>query len=693
LKGRSYLIATLVITLVFVAISSGCGGGAMPIKAVSLQSGGLQESFSLYYPVSYNAAGHVPPYQISPGLSNVSGMTGISLPSDAQAALAQKGFILMKGSEETLSAIYQKIPGAKFVTLDSLFYALRALSDYSMFFLEKESLGEDLKNLVSSLGSTLKSIYDGSQGTLREAAAKDLGFIDVAARLLDAQSPIVAEVGERVDKEVALIAGHQGTAVSPLFGFEEDYALYTPTGHYIGDAELERYYQAITWLSEVRFAPRPGTSAIEMLRGRNSTRQALLLVAALQAGSAGQDDLRLWDRIYQPSAFLTGIPGSLNVYTYGKIAVDKFGHDLQLSRLGDDEQIDSFIEAVLAQAALTSSAGSDEASQAFTLFAQRPDLTQKIFQKLVEPAVPDRTMPRSLDVAAAYGSERAFEIMDQLYRETQYESYVENIRVLRRDAYLNPLQTHESAYLSTLDSLRVFLKPPPDGYPAFMRNTAWQDRDVYSFLAGWSELEKGTLVWKKMDSPAPGLPAPPATTSKGYVEPRPESLALIAATLDMLKRGLNERGMATKEMNDRMDLLHELLLDFKGMAEKELNGQALSSDEYAEVAGFGDSLAYITTLPVPGEEQSSLRPSPALITDLYVDKTDQETLQGGLGTPNICYIVVPIDGKPSLAAGGGFSYYELVEPTDQKASDTSWSEAQSSGQLPAQPAWASSFLR
>jgi hypothetical protein len=180
---------------------------------------------------------------------------------------------------------------------------------------------------------------------------------------------------------------------------------------------------------------------------------------------------------------------------------------------------------------------------------------------------------------------------------------------------------------------------------------------------------------------------------KGYVEPRPEALALLAAQVDILKRGLSERGLATPEIGDRAGLLYKLLVDFKDMAEKELNGQALSGDDYAEIAGYGNALEYITTFPVRGQDQRSQSASIACITDLYTDPVTQEALQAGLGKPSVYYVVAPVEGKPTLTIGAGFSYYELLGPVDKKFTDSSWGREVVAGQAQAQPAWTSSFLR
>lgn len=693
LRGRAFLVILLVLMLPLASIMSGCGGGGgAAIKEVNLQPGGMQEVFSLYYPVPFDAAGHLPAYQVSPGLSNVAGIAGVSLPAGAPSELAQKGFYITAGSEEQISDVYQKMPAAKFITVDAVVAACRVLDEYTMLFLEKEMLADDLKSLVSSLFATMQGMYQGTQGSVRDAALNDLGFLGVAAMLLGLDANIPSEVAGAVDKELSLISAHKARAVSPLFSSQADYSIYAPEGHYQGD--LEGYFQALTWMSQGYFSPRPGATPSETTRGRNSTRQALLLVAALHGTIvSGRQALKVWDQIYQPTCFLNGVTNELNVYTYGKVAVDKYGSNLQLSRLGDDSLIDSFIESVLQQASL---GGLDDAQDvsggSFTLFAPRPKADAKIFGELVDPAVPDRTMPRGLDVPAAYGSDRALEILDKQYKDTQYESYEANLRGLRRESSLNPLQTHSSVYSSTISALRVLLKPAPEGYPAFMRNTSWQDKDIYSFLAGWTELEKKALDFQENPYAAPDAPGPTSSSSKGYVEPRPEIFALLAATIDTLKRGLSEREMVFKEITDRLELLDRMLLAFKTIAEKELGNQPISSEENTLIAGFGDDFKYLTTFPI-SDGQDSQSAQLSLLRDLYGDAVNGEVLQAGLGKPNLYYVIVPINGSLTLAIGAGFSYFESVKAVDQKLTDASWRESVNTGQLPPQPAWCTSFLK
>jgi hypothetical protein len=692
--SHSRAVGMLAVISVLMLAFQGCGPGGQAIKRVTLEPGGMQEIFSLYYPVPFDASGHLSAQPAS-NLSGVANMSDFSLPPEALSMLSQQGFVLMKGNDEQMAEAYRKIQGPKFITLDSAAYAFRVLGDYALLAVELKSLNEDLKDLVSALFSSLQGIYEGNQGSVREAALTDLGFIGVAARLLGSRAQVPQPVAEAVDKEMALIAGHSGSAVSPLWGSKEDYSLYAPFGHYDDGGELESYYQALTWLQEADFAPRPGPSPSEIERGHKATRQALLLVAALQQNDRkAQQAMKLWDEIYQVEGFLSGVPGPLNVYSYNRLAAGQFGRELELSRLADDSQIEAFTASVLEEASFsgTDSQGGNP-DLAFHLFAPRPDVSSRIFAQLVDPAVPERKMPRILDVPSAYGSDRAFNILDKLYKDTKYESYADNVRKLGKEAYLNPLQTHSCMYLAGMDASRALLKPPAAGYPGFMQSNAWQDRDLFSYLGQWVLLEKQSVSWKIMDIPAPDAVVPSTSTIPGYVEPRPEAFALLAAATDTLQRGFSERGLAIKDVNDRLAALNQILLALKVMAEKELRGQPLSAEDNGVIANFGNTLKYLTTAPVPGDPQRSQTPATGPVADLYVDSFNQQTLQAGLGRPTVCYVIAWADGKPTLLRGAGFSCYEAVKATEQKYDDSTWAAYFDSGQAPDLPAWTATFFK
>ena len=701
-RGRGKVIALAALLPLLLTLPLGCGGGGKEaISEVVLTNLALRDSFALCYPVLATTSPRIPGYAVRPDLSNVAGMGQASLPPGASKALAEKGFVVTPGAVAQIYQVYQNTAGPKFVTVDALLHAFHVLCGYALRDMEQGVLQADLEGLVGALFHAVEGMFRGSRGRVREAACEDLAYLGVAARLLGVEAEVPPEVAGRVEEELGLILDHSDTATSPLFGYPEDYGQYAPRGHYAAAGDLGRYFQAMTWLGRMGFHADPGSRPSDIAAGRKMTRQALLLVAALHMGEVeGKPALAAWDRVYQSTAFLVGLSRDLDAYLYSRLMGEVFGRRFPLERLEDDAAVDDFVARVLAEqpsgVGSEHGSGGDKEAGAFRLFGRPCARDAYIFRALVADGVADRFMPRGLDVPAAFGSDRALAILDEVYGETVHAGYAENLQRLRGElANIDPAQARSSVYSSWLDALRVLLRPCGEGYPAFMGGVAWQDRDLYAYLGAWAELHHDTAFITGQGAEA-GLGQPPTGGAvKGYVEPRPEAFARLASTADMLRRGVEERNLAGAAVRERLDALYELLVGLKTMAEKELRNEPLSGDEYQAIADIGATLQYLTTFPASGEDGQATETDPSLaqVAEVYADATFGEVLEAAVGRPAVYYVIAPVEGKPTLTVGAGFTYYELVRPTGGRLTDQAWQEMLDTAQAPAPPAWTDSFLR
>lgn len=698
MRERRRIRFTLACLLTLLLFPASCGGtGTVEIALSPIPPRG---SFALYYPVQSSTAPRVPAYAVSPDLSNVAGAAGAGLPAGLVRALGTQGCAATPGGEDRLYEVYRDREGAKFVTVDAMLQAFNLLSSYALREMESERFRPDLRSLVASLHAGMEGMYDGADGRVRDAAAQVLAYLGVAARLLGLEADVPPEVKAEVDDELALIAGHAGPAASPIFGYGEDYGQYSPHGHYGGDPGLEGYFQAITWLGRMGFYPSPGSGPADILRGRDMTRQAILLVGALHMGEVeGEPALKAWDRIYQPTAFLLGTSGGLDVYDFTRLIGEVYGSRFPLGRLADEATLDVLIDRVLeeggAPPATIGVPGEDEGGGgvSFSLFGQRCAPDSHIFQQLVADEVPGRLMPRGLDLPAALGSDRALEILTDVYGEAKYPEYAVKVDELRRgSALIDPAQAHTSVYGAWTEIMRPMLEPCGEGFPAFMRSQAWLDRGLYAFLGSWAELRHDTVLYAGPGNEAGTAPAQNA--QKGYVEPLPDAYARLAAITDMLERGLSDRDLASPAVEERLGRLYRLLLGLQAMAEKELRNEPLTPEEYQIIADIGGTLEYLATFPRgKGEDAPRSGGSTALVTDVHVDPAYGEVLEAAVGRPCVVYVIAPVEGTPTLAVGAGYSYYELVRPMEERLSDAAWREMVEAGRLPQDPAWTATFLR
>ncbi len=675
------------------------GGGAEDIGVITLRgSTVLPETLALYYPIPVSAAPRAAPYTIPYGLSGVAGVNRSSLPPQVISSLQARGFAATVGWEhEHLSSVYQNLPGAPLVTVDAVLEAFYGMCAGIRLRLERGRLREDLERLLSSLLPVLEDIYAVSRGAIQEAAGRDLAFLGVAAYLLGLEVSLPPEVGEMVDAEIRLHEQGAESGMSPIFGYVVDYRKFRPPEGYLEDRSLQGYYRSMSWLGGMDFRPLWGESEEDKRAGKDMTRRAALLVGALHRGEVeGEPALLVWERIYQVSRFLGGNTLSLSVASCGHLMREELGETFPVSRLEEEEVVGRLARRFHDEAGRAAAGGvfGRERSPGFRLVETFIDPGEAIFRELTGEEVPGRKMPRGLDLPAVLGSDRALRIVQDFYGEAGNEDYAESMRRMRGEyGNAGESRTRTNLFWSRVSDARELFRTPGEGYPTFMRNEAWQDRDVYLFLSSWVRALafargiglQGIAVEDRAQfgSPANG----------GYVEPRPSIYARLAADADVLRRGLRERGFLDAGAEEKLKSFYDVCLALKGAAERELRGDPLTEEEYALIGGFGKTLRDLVSFDwedAKGEERAFV---PVVVVDAYRDPSYGDFLQFGLGRPCLYYAVVPVRGKLTLVVGAGYSYYETVRTVSARFTVESWREALTSGERLESPAWTASFLQ
>src|SRR3990170_5599625 len=88
-----------------------------------------------------------------------------------------------------------------------------------------------------------------------------------------------------------------------------------------------------------------------------------------------------------------------------------------------------------------------------------------------------------------------------------------------------------------------------EAYPDFMRTEAWTAKGHQSGFGSYAELKHDTILYTKQAVAEGGadVPIPPR---RNWVEPEPVAFARLVAVADLTRRGLDERGLLTKESAD-----------------------------------------------------------------------------------------------------------------------------------------------
>jgi hypothetical protein len=582
-----------------------------------------------------------------------------------------------------------------------------------------------LRDLNQALLAQTDSQYQVLRGTgWEDAARRTVAFVGVASKLLDPDVQVPDYAADLVEAELALVEDAAGILPSPLFpGLEygEDYTQYIPRGHYTKSDELKAYFKSMMWYGRMTFRLKTDDPEV----GRAETRSALLLVHALRTAEVSQRPaLEAWADLYNPTVFFVGRSDDLTVLQYIEVIDAVYGEGVILTALADDALLDTFIEAAnklppprILGMVIMDTDEIEETTKGLRFMGQRFVPDAYIFRQLIYRNVGTREhrrgLPKGLDLLAAMGSERAYQILDEM-GETAYEKYPQQMaKVQDWVSGLSVEEWTETLYNSWLYCFHPLLEVPGEGYPAFMRSPAWVDKQLHTVLGSWAELKHDTILYAKQvyaelgAGPMPPEPVPP----KGYVEPVPRFYARLAALTAMTRQGLGSRGLLVEQDDYSLQRLEELARAFQTMAEKELRGESLTEEEYAIIRFYGGELEHLTMAAADtpagepgGQAYMEEEPQAAVIADVATDPDPEGdgipnpvVLEEAVGRVNEIHVVVPVveeDGTIYLqvAKGGVFSYYEFPWPAEDRLTDEKWRQMLDEGQAPPPPEWISSFF-
>jgi len=663
--------------------------------------------------------------QVKPtkGMANVTNLAQYdeyALSAEAKALLEKNGFVVVPSVHAEYFAQYESNRyqfKPNFVTTDAMLHEYHVLFDHLLENIERGALIGEAKLVTDGMLAASEAQLAKVRGTEWEnAARRNAAFFAVGRRLLDPEAPLPAEVKDLVERELALIDAHAGLAESPIMNLgaspsvaidspagtldlemlKEDYSQYVPRGHYDRDERLARYFKAMMWYGRMTFR----------LKEADETRSALLMTLALDQG---KNALR-WNRIYEPTVFFVGKSDDIT-YLQVKSLVDAiYGGDPDL---GDAAKFQALRDelAKLDPPKVNSipifnkdiQPDREKEIKGFRFMGQRFTVDAGIMQRLVDRDVPGRMLPKGLDVPAALGSEEAYGLLKAM-GETKYGKYDANMAALREHLAAEPDSTWtQNLYWGWVHALRALIDPPQEGYPWFMRNTAWTRKQLVTFLGSWTELKHDTILYaKQVYAELGGGPGPEAGDDRGYAEPNPKLYARLAALMRMTREGLEERGMLSPGDKDSLERMEKLAGDLQDISIKELTGEALSDADYETIRTFGGQLEHIwletnseNIRKMGGSARDYLDENPApIVADVATDPNGT-VLEEATGYGWTIYALVPVDGKLRIASGVVYSQYEFPWPLDDRLTDKRWRDLIGGGvggKAPATHAWTSVFV-
>jgi len=307
-----------------------------------------------------------------------------------------------------------------------------------------------------------------------------------------------------------------------------------------------------------------------------------------------------------------------------------------------------------------------------------------------------RGFPRGLDIMAIFGSERAKEILKEL-GDTDYSDYEKKFSELKKEIDSLPQdEWFKNIYWNWLYTLKSLLGEFGNGYQKFMTTEAWQDKELNTALASWTELRHDTILYVKQSYTMAELgDGGDEVKIVGYVEPIPEFYQRLLNLTRMTKSGLNY--LLTKDqlenlnINNSLDRLDSILAKLLEISEKELKNQSLSDKEYDFIKNFGKSSTWlIEAIAGQGDVDQDVFKS-VLVADVHTDGNTKKVLEEGVGYIKTLVVAYKLpEGHILLGVGPAFSYYEFKQPMENRLTDENW-RTMLDTEHPSEPEWISSF--
>ncbi|MCR5301106.1 MAG: DUF3160 domain-containing protein [Lachnospiraceae bacterium] len=622
----------------------------------------------------------VPQIKVKEDLSNLFNRDDYDyLSKEMKKKLSDNGFAVSGGAGYEFFEVYENnryFQFPNFVTVDSLMHTYHLYFAHLMRNVEKSYLYMDLKRLTSDMQAESFEQYKALKGTeWEEAAKRNVEFFSVGAVLLDDKARMPKEVAKTVKSQYDLIMDASGIESCVITGDDEDYTQYKPRGYYEGDKTLEQYFRAMMWYGRVHFDQ----------KNEDLDRSALLMTLAIK--DAGYDD---WDAIYTVTSFFAGASDDLGYNDLMPVIEDIYGKKVSTKDLVSEkaswkkflDKISDLRAPRINSVPIADTKEDDNVIGGFRFMGQRFSIDETIMQELTYRRVGEfededkRLLPDFLDVPAALGSEKAYELLKDMGAD-KYKNYNRNLNNLKKEFANNdnPLW-NASLYAGWLNTLRPLLEEKGKGYPFFMQNDEWTKKDLETFAGSYTELKHDTVLYSKQMMAEMGGDWDEDKDYRGYVEPEPLVYSRFEALAESTLKGLDRLGYLKKSDKENLSRLSKLAGDLKTISVKELENKKLKDSEYELIEIYGGELEHFwldVMKAQTGDEYPSTANYPApLVVDVATDPNGR-ILEMATGEPSEILVVVPVEGKPRIATGSVYSFYQFERSlSDGRLTDDEW---------------------
>jgi hypothetical protein len=636
-----------------------------------------------------------------------------NLTAQQEQMLKEYGFTIAEISYERFEDFYyDKVYGPDlpvFVTTDSILHLFHVVFDCSLRMIENQTFYPMISEVTQyafqkSLNDYNTITHDNSMkywairnATVYFAVAMSLISGENATVPSELSSDISFFLNEIWAEEPRFIEAGYWQYPGDTVILEYDFTQFKVRGHYLGEPTLERYFRTMMWYGNFPvFIPRTEENYVW---GKSHIDTATIVYAR---DILKQNSLYFnkWMTLYNVTNALVGESDSINPLSLEVALHNVFGERAQyievvatpsgLAELSVELAKPEYEQRILGQALISNNLD-DEVRYpiVFQFMGQRYVPDSFMFQMLCwdktgfNSADKRRLMPKSLDLFAVLGSERAYQL---LTADHDYENYTENLATLKSTfENLTEDEWSHSSYMVWIYSLQSLVNVEVnDSYPDFMRSLAWQDEKLNTASGSWSQLRHDTLLYAKQ----PYIPAYVCSYPEAFVEPYPtfynRMQRLGERTIEAISILSSE--VVNPVIMSSLQKMSNIAQQLEIISNKELMKQPLSTEENAFIkqivwnCGSGGFIGwYVDTIHAVTQaaNYTSLLNVPVIADVATFPPGDlwdpPQILHAGVGYVNALVVLYPkIDGTLVAAVGPVFSYYEFPLIGTKRLNDDEW---------------------
>ncbi|GAB5527552.1 MAG: hypothetical protein Roseis2KO_54240 [Roseivirga sp.] len=595
------------------------------------------------------------------------------------ADLSKNNFSLVAANRSMPFYIYDKnaynyIP--HYITTDLYLFILHKYFGKFLENLDENYLSKRLITMVDQLRPEL-SVADYSDETADGALAWAETYLNLTHFALTGEKTENPVSFKAVyDRETESIMSLEG---APAFIQNEliNYAELSPRGHYTKTDDLANYFKAFKWISlngadidkddELR-----GMIALAyFIKTSEKAMAAYHGFTGVVEKIAGQEDNVSIKDLLPLLDEKKSLPELLGSASVGEVRA-------KLKSL-DKEKIKAVLGPLFP--------GKENETTRLYFLSSTYSISAEVFSKLVHINGDDsrRPFPKALDMPAVFRDKTAEKIIMQEYNDgSKWTDYPGKLSALQRQFEDFDQWEHNYAFKGLKTALAAIAEQ--ENYPGFMKTDAYNRKELSSMLSSWTHIKHDLVLYQEKPYAAEAGQGggPPAPNHYSYVEPNltfwQESLSLVDWLMDFQAYDNSMRSALGRIKSIGEDLLN--------VAEKQVSGEEITSDEYDDLHTIGGRIEYtllniLETDHIPEREKHM-----GLIADVY--SYNGTNLNVGVGSADDIYVVVPIKGEYYIARGAVFSFYEFQ--SENIYTDEKWRSDAEKRALPARPRWLSPLI-